>query len=438
MGVGKRNDAGEYIDKNGKVIPKESGTIDTSKIVWEANEGIRISVILHDLFSRFPDTQIIKKVQIKPNTLITTEQTTNTNMESNQPTSNINISFPSSLIDKNGIVNISINQGATVSKTEEMPINTTNLEALDFAETKKLETAIDFSACKGYQSSFLGSKFNIELPKPMPSIKKFIAKEEGTANSIELKYHHYSSILHSVRKMPIISAINVDGDPKKRMDTSTRKDVWLRDTRLSFDIQLSDAFYKGSGFDRGHMSRREDANWGATPEEAKRNADLTCMHTNACPQVAQINQSGRKGLWGILEKLVLESGAENEKGKTAKISVFNGPIFKESDPVFRGVQVPMDFYKIVLWLTDKGALKATAFKLSQVNLVADIDFEELNLDQNTEFKEYQCSIKSLQEETQIDFAQIIPYDTFRGNKQKSIPINSKQEVVTLINKHKVG
>ena len=51
----------------------------------------------------------------------------------------------------------------------------------------------------------------------------------------------------------------------------------------------------------------------------------------------------------------------------------------------------MDFYKIVLWLTDDGNLKATAFILSQVELVSDIDFEQLDLDQNTEFKEFNAT-----------------------------------------------
>jgi endonuclease G len=235
--------------------------------------------------------------------------------------------------------------------------------------------------------------------------------------------------------MPVISGVNVDGDPAKRKDDTKRKDVWLRDTRISFDIQLDDTYYKNSGFDRGHMSRREDANWGSTAENAKRNADLTCMYPNACPQVAAINQSSRKGLWGLLEKVVLETGALAEKGKTAKISVFNGPIFKEDDPVFRGIQVPMDFYKIVLWLTNKGELKATAFKLSQTELVGDIDFEALDVDQNTAFKEYQCSIKSLQKETKIDFSGLIPFDTFEGNEDENLELLSTVDVQTHISKH---
>ena len=450
MGVGKKNVAGEYIDKDGKVIPKINGKIDASKVVWEANEGIRISVILKDLFSNIIDKPIVNGLKIKPGVKVNSpvigpdtenkpsskNNSNNSDMESNNIPNNVNISFPATLVEKNGIVNITINQGGpvvTVKPSGKLPAASTTGE-LDLAEIKKLEEATDFSGCKGYQSRFLGTKFNIALPQPKVELKKFIAKINGTDSTV-LKYYTYSTIFHSVRMMPVISAINVDGDPAKRKDNTARKDVWLRDTRLSFDIQLDDNYYRGSGFDRGHMSRREDANWGATAEDAKRNADLTCMYTNACPQVAKINQSSRKGLWGILEKVVLESGAEAEQGKTAKISVFNGPIFKDTDPVFRGIQVPLDFYKIVLWLTDNGNLKATAFKLSQVALVDDIDFEQLDLDQNTEFKEFQCSIKSLQSETGINFSKLLPFDTFEGNEGDEMAINSALEVMAHISKH---
>ena len=450
MGVGKKNVAGEYIDKDGKVIPKINGKIDASKVVWEANEGIRISVILKDLFSNIIDKPIVNGLKIKPGVKVNSPEigpdtenkpssknnSTNSDMESNNILNNVNISFPATLVEKNGIVNITINQGGpvvTVKPSGKLPAASTT-EELDLAEIKKLEDATDFSGCKGYQSRFLGTKFNIAIPQPKVELKKFIAKINGTDSTV-LKYYTYSTIFHSVRMMPVISAINVDGDPAKRKDNTARKDVWLRDTRLSFDIQLDDNYYRGSGFDRGHMSRREDANWGATAEDAKRNADLTCMYTNACPQVAKINQSSRKGLWGILEKVVLESGAEAEQGKTAKISVFNGPIFKDTDPVFRGIQVPLDFYKIVLWLTDNGNLKATAFKLSQVALVDDIDFEQLDLDQNTEFKEFQCSIKSLQSETGINFSKLLSFDTFEGNEGDEMAINSALEVMAHINKH---
>lgn len=47
-------------------------------------------------------------------------------------------------------------------------------------------------------------------------------------------------------------------------------------------------------------------------------AELTCMHTNACPQAPKLNRSSSKGLWGNLEKVILEEGAEKESGITGK------------------------------------------------------------------------------------------------------------------------
>ncbi|MEO7959961.1 MAG: DNA/RNA non-specific endonuclease [Ginsengibacter sp.] len=447
MGVGRRNIAGEYIDKEGLVIPKINGKIDPSKIVWEANEGIRISVVLKDIFATFPGHPMVQSLQAKPGitalengtsalTDLPSTHLKNDNMETDSDYNNVRISFPASLIERTGVINISISQenlnGVSIAGTQQALTDTAEADA---EELKQLEAALDFSLCKGYQSRFLGTHLNISLPKPQKALKKFIAKINGTDSYI-LKYFKYSTIFHSVRMMPVISAINVDGNPDKRLDTTARKDTWLRDTRLGFDIQLDDAFYRNSGFDRGHMSRREDANWGTTAEEAKKNADLTCMYTNTCPQLAGLNQSGRKGLWGKLEKVVLESGAEAETGRTGKISVFNGPVFKEADPVFRGIQIPMDFYKIILWLTDNGNLKATAFKLTQVGLTDDIDFEQLDLEQNSEFKEFQCSIKSLQEATQIDFSDLFQYDTFEGNEGEEVELHSELELMAHINKQK--
>ena len=43
-----------------------------------------------------------------------------------------------------------------------------------------------------------------------------------------------------------------------------------------------------------------------------------------------------------------------------------GPIFQESDPVYEGVKVPVEFYKIVVVVDDaKGQLSVTAFQMDQ-------------------------------------------------------------------------
>ncbi|HEY0750198.1 MAG TPA: DNA/RNA non-specific endonuclease, partial [Chitinophagaceae bacterium] len=180
---------------------------------------------------------------------------------------------------------------------------------------------------------------------------------------------------------------------------------------------------------KGHMSRFEDANWDDTEEDAFRNGQYTCFYTNACPQVVKLN---RTGLWGNLEKAILEKGVKEEQGKLARMTVFNGPVFNEDkDRIFRGHVIPMEYYKIILWLNDAKKLRATAFKLSQETLVDHIRFEEsmmieeeaLDIDKEVKFLNYQCSIKSLEKATGIDFSHIVEYDTFkvrRGNEESII------------------
>ena len=68
------------------------------------------------------------------------------------------------------------------------------------------------------------------------------------------------------------------------------EDKWFRDRRIDLDIQLNEEYYTKSGFDRGHMSRREDAEWGSPISFAEKAANMTCAYTNACPQVAELNR----------------------------------------------------------------------------------------------------------------------------------------------------
>jgi endonuclease G, mitochondrial len=87
---------------------------------------------------------------------------------------------------------------------------------------------------------------------------------------------------------------------------------------------------------------------------------------------------------------------------------------------------PMQYFKIILWLNDDGELKATAFKLTQETLVDHIQFDEgmrldeeeaLDIDKNTDFDEYQCSIKSLSRLTKINFEQLEQFDTFASDDE---------------------
>ena len=476
MGVPKKSEDGKhYLDRDGNIIEVIDGDkVDLAKVHWIANEGIRISVLLKHVFEHFPDDQFIEGIKIAPPTFIarpfgrqgvvvpppngkkkpietfpqrnpvsappSQKPVTQTNHQ-NQPTmndsSNVQISFPASLVEANGNVTIHINNKLSLPLASSSQENGSSSEVKPATpmlsdglfEIKRLEKEFDFSVCEGYQSDFLG--IDIPMPRPKAALQKFLARIIDT-NETLLKYHHYSVYHHAVRKMPVISAINVDGDPDKRKDETKRKDTWLRDTRLDFEVQLNDKFYRNSGFDKGHLSRREDANWGSTPADAKKFADLTCFYTNACPQVGKLNQSRQKGLWGRLENMIFEKGVAIESGMDSKISVFNGPIFKEDDRVYKGIQIPMEFWKVVLWfreVEEELKLQATAFRLSQADIVDNVQFEKLGFDENTEFQPFQISIKKLEELTHLDFSAMHEFDTFNGGSDmEERQISSEEEL----------
>jgi endonuclease G len=282
---------------------------------------------------------------------------------------------------------------------------------------KKFEDELDFSRCLGFNEEFLGEA--IPMPVPTAKLRKQLAFHLDNTSVFTLKYHHISSIQHAVRRVPIVSAINVNA--KKRYpeldEKGSRKDRWYRDNRIDYDAQLNDQWYARSGFDKGHLGRREDAEWGSSVSHAKLAADLTCSYTNAIPQVPALNRSryGYRGLWGSLEEKLLEEGIELESGKAARICVFNGPLFSADDPVFKAVQVAMDCYKAVVWYDGQGKLRTTCFRLSQVDLVGEIEFEVLRFDQV--FKTHQIALQEIEDITGLVFARRMhDTDTFAGGQ----------------------
>jgi endonuclease G len=131
---------------------------------------------------------------------------------------------------------------------------------------------------------------------------------------------------------------------------------------------------------------------------------------------------------------ILEKGAQAETGRLAKLSVFNGPIFKDSDPVLQGIPIPMDYWKIVLWLNEQKQLKATGFLLSQENLVEDIDFDEaIDLDDRVEFAPYMVPVATLAKLTGINFDQIEKFDTYRsGTGEERIDLKDLDQIDEMV------
>lgn len=192
----------------------------------------------------------------------------------------------------------------------------------------------------GYDSDFLG----IPLPLPLSTTP--------ADQLADLEYTHFSVILNRRRRLAQVTAVNIDG---AQLEDVPRGDDWHLDDRVPESEQAGPALYANNDLDRGHLVRRRDPVWG--PDAALANTD-TFSYTNAAPQVNDFNQS--KELWLGLEDHVLEFADASDQ----KVSVFTGPVFAESDPTYRQIQLPKKFWKVAVWLSGE-SLAAAGFLLDQ-------------------------------------------------------------------------
>jgi endonuclease G len=198
------------------------------------------------------------------------------------------------------------------------------------------------------------------------------------------------------RKLPLVAAVNIDGRSSRRIPREGN--TWSIDKRIPVASQIDNVLYKNNVFDRGHMVRREDPVWGTATIAAQANED-TFHYTNAAPQHEQLNQQ----TWLSLEDYVLD----NARARDLKVSVFNGPIFRATDRVYRGVKIPEEYWKVAAVVnTDTGKLSATGYVLSQGALIHDLTESWVY----GEFRTYQVSLATIEQATGLDFGALKPFD----------------------------
>ncbi|MFE6964856.1 DNA/RNA non-specific endonuclease [Agromyces sp. NPDC057679] len=201
----------------------------------------------------------------------------------------------------------------------------------------------------GFDAQFLG--VTAPMPRPTPGPE--------ASECVDLAYVHFSVVLDPVRRFARVTGVNVDG--AALLDLARGGDEWRLDDRVPADWQAGPAVYAANDLDRGHLVRRRDPVWGEPAVAARANAD-TFHYTNAAPQAAGFNQS--KELWLGLEDHVLAYA----EATAQRLSVFTAPVLGADDPGYRGIRVPLQFWKVVAWNAG-AALAATAFVLDQSPLV---------------------------------------------------------------------
>jgi endonuclease G, mitochondrial len=284
----------------------------------------------------------------------------------------------------------------TPKKTSEKPEKTDD----DTADDND-KIADDLSDRKGYDANFVATKtFKIELNDLLKNHRTKLTpllKAQGS-NKYILDYHHFSVAMHNDRKMPLLTAVNIDGKQTRAVGKDTGK--WQYDPRINKNDQLGMEVYRQNDLDLGHLVRRLDPVWGKDAMIANRDT----FHFTVCaPQHLKLNRE----TWKNLEDYILK----NTQSEDLKVSVFTGPVFSKKDVAFRGILLPLQFWKMAVLVKNDGKLSVSAYLLShkdyldevvQHGLVGDTGFED--------YKTFQIPVRRLQELTNLNLEDLFQFD----------------------------
>lgn len=430
-GVPKTDADGHWLTVDDKLWDR---SMDESRIAWIANEGIRISRILAYLSANFGQHQLAKAVlaqPIPPILSIGEQHAVHDKQHSEYVDGEMRVTIP---------VHVSIRIGQrpeTTSRYLAPPISAVQCSLTNTADViEKVEVdQSNYEDRIGYDQDFLGTN---ALRVPLPTIKNAKLKQEVLsftykgAKETVVRYWNYSVVMHKSRKLAIYSAVNVDNN--LRPESAGRSgDRWYSDPRVGKEYEIGSEFYKEQAtfeiersmnpFDRGHLTRRLDAQWGENQDIAKRNGDDSFHWTNCSPQHWQFNQGKKR--WLGLEDYVIATFAKD----TGRACVINGPVFdaplgrQESDghvvpdfqgephkdPIFGDIAIPKLFFKIVACEGENGQLRVAAFLMSQEDFLRNTDrlkgmppLQEEILTP-AEARLYQVKVTDLEKLTGLDF-----------------------------------
>lgn len=218
----------------------------------------------------------------------------------------------------------------------------------------------------GYKKDFIPG-IVVDLPVLSQTLSKQFKENGLRQEDYFLDYVNYSVLQNPFRRFPYYSVANIDGGLFIEVN---RTDNWGKDDRIPSSHQFGEELYEAesSHFDRGHMTKREDVQWGKNRSEAKKAAKSTFYYTNAVPQMIGLNRS----IWRRIENYILHSEGVGNK---MKLIVFTGPVLHDQDPIFvtkiadEAIRLPRIFWKVVFYLNIDKEISRTAFLTNQSNLL---------------------------------------------------------------------
>ena len=253
----------------------------------------------------------------------------------------------------------------------------------------------------GYDPGFLRAA--VELPCP-------------DRPTILLDYTHFSVRIVPARRLAAVVGVNINGRELVPLD---RIGIWHFDPRVPRSVQAGPEVYRHNDLDRGHLVRRLDPAWGSSRPAAKSANDDTFHFTNCSPQHKNFNQN--QTTWAGLEDYILK----NADLEDLKVTVFTGPVLAGDDPEYRGVKIPRQFWKVVV-IARAGGLSATAYLLSQKDLVDDIheDF------QYGAYRTFQVPVREIETLTGLDFNGLTASDPLHADEVLEGTHLGRREILT--------
>jgi endonuclease G len=263
---------------------------------------------------------------------------------------------------------------------------------------------------------------------PLPTLPPELETQAALNNQASaepryvLPYNHFSVVLSKERKLAFFTAVNIDGNLPQ--PSARGRDRWFFDPRVAQDEQTGGEIYKKNDLDLGHLVRRLDPVWGPTPEEAKRANDDTFHYTNCTPQHKDFNRN--KTRWAGMEDYILT----NADNLHLKVSVFTGPVLAADDDAYHGVQLPRQFWKVVTMVKKDGSLSATAYLLSQQDLIAGMRGPPTDFSYGA-YRTYQVAVSNVEELTGLSFGTLSASDPFvrRGVPSEPVELDRPEDAV---------
>lgn len=386
-------------------------TMDERRKKWIANEGIRASRITQTLRAALPDHPLLRplfaatpasaRIVAPPGGASAFPSSTSPRQESQAQdpqamTETRTITIPIQIkleIDGGGRIAPAAAEGFGFEAASAGP-------AVAQAPEARLEAPFNarYDDRDGFDTAFLdASDPNLEvwLPEPTPALKGQLAPRVDAIGGDVLEYHNYSLAMHAARRVAVYSAANVDFS--QRYALSRPADVWRFDPRIAQTHQLGNWYYAKNNFDRGHLTRREDLEFGPSPQDALISAADTCHWTNCTPQHGRFNQS--KETWQAIELYILEESIYSNR---VRAQVITGPVLDEGDPEYKGVKYPLQYWKVVAAQRADGSLFATAYIASQEAAIAQYGIEATDAPFGA-FKTFQTKIAEIERLTGLAF-----------------------------------